>query len=56
MIKRRGRNQIENLILDHKSLENKGLMKFDWDMQYAVGKTFLRALRYYLQIFKIDLI
>jgi hypothetical protein len=47
MIKRRGGSQIENLIPNHKSLENKGQMRFDWSMLYIVGKIFSRAIKYY---------
>jgi len=42
MIKERGKSQIGNLTCDHKSLESKGQMKFDWSMLYAVGNIFLK--------------
>jgi hypothetical protein len=54
MIKRKGKNQIENLIPDQKSLESKGQMRFNWDILYSIGKIFLRAIRYFPCIFKID--
>jgi len=49
-------HQIEILIPDHKSLENKGQMSFDWGVIYTFKKIFLRAIRYYPFILKIDLI
>jgi hypothetical protein len=58
MIKRRGGIQIEKLIPDHKPVENKGQMSFDWGVLYTFGKIFLRYIRYYLHIFhkkKLDL-
>jgi hypothetical protein len=44
MIKRRGGSQIENLILDHKPLEIKGQMSFDWSMLYNIEKIFSKAI------------
>jgi hypothetical protein len=38
MMKSRGGSQIENLSPNHKSLENKGQMRFDWSVLYIVGK------------------
>jgi hypothetical protein len=52
MIKRRGRSQIRNLTLDHKSLETKGQMRSDWSMLYTIGKIFSRAIRHFPHIFK----
>jgi hypothetical protein len=52
MIKRKGENQIENLTLDHKSLESNIQMNSDWGVLYIVGKIFLKAIRSCLQIFK----
>jgi hypothetical protein len=46
MIKRRGRNQIENLIFNHKSLESKGKMRSDWGVLYTIEKLFLRAISF----------
>jgi len=48
MIKRRGTSQIENLTPDHKSLERRSEMRFDWVMLYTIGKIFLKAIRYFL--------
>jgi hypothetical protein len=56
MIKRRGGSQIENLTPDHKSLENRGQMMFNWGVLYIVGKIFLKDTKYFAFIFKIDLI
>jgi hypothetical protein len=56
MIKRKGGSQIENLILDHKSLESKGPMRFDWSMLYTVGKIFSRAIRHYPHTIRKDFI
>jgi hypothetical protein len=47
-----GKGQIGNLTPNHKSLENRGQMKLNWGVFYTVGKIFLMAIRYYLQIFK----
>jgi hypothetical protein len=47
MIKRRGRSQIENLTPNHKSLESRGQMKFDWNVLYTVEKIFSRVIRYF---------
>jgi hypothetical protein len=52
MIKRRGGSQIEKLTPDHKPLESRGQMNFDWGVLYTIGKIFLRDLRYYPHIFK----
>jgi len=46
MIKRRGESQIENLIPNHKSLENRGQMKSDWSVLYIVGKIFSKVIKY----------
>jgi hypothetical protein len=56
MIKRRGESQIMNLTLDHKSLESKGQMRFDWGVFYTIKNMFLKAIKYYLPIFKNDLL
>jgi hypothetical protein len=56
MIKRRGANQIGNLIIDHKSFESKGEMRFDWSLLYYVGKIFSRAIKYCPCTFEADLI
>jgi hypothetical protein len=58
MIKRKGRSgsQIENLILDHKPLENRGQMSSNWGVLYIIGKIFLKTIKYYLRILKKDLI
>jgi hypothetical protein len=48
MIKRRGKSQIGNLTLFHKSLENRGQMRFDYNILYIVGKVFSRAIKHYL--------
>jgi hypothetical protein len=40
MIKRKGGSQIGNLTFDHKPLENKGQMSFDWGVLYTIGKIF----------------
>jgi hypothetical protein len=49
-------SQIENLIPDHKPLENRGQMSSNWGVIYNVEKIFLNDIKYYLHIFKIDLI
>jgi hypothetical protein len=51
MVKRRGKNQIENLILDHKPLESKGQMSSNWGVLYTFGKIFLRDISYCPRIF-----
>jgi len=56
MIKRRGANQIGNLTIDHKSFENKGQMRYDWNVLYNVGNIFSRAIRYCPCTFKANLI
>jgi hypothetical protein len=50
------KHQIGNLIPDHKFLESRGQMKSNWGVLYIVGKIFLRAIRYFLFIFKKDFI
>jgi hypothetical protein len=49
MIKRKGKSQIP-------TLESKGQMRFDCDVLYTVGKNFLRVIRYFPHIIKINLI
>jgi hypothetical protein len=44
MIKRKGKSQIGNLTLNHKSLEKMGQMRFDWSVLYTIGKIFSRAI------------
>jgi hypothetical protein len=56
MIKRKGGSQIENLTFDHKSLENRGQMRFDWSMLYTIGKIFSRAIRHYPHTIRKDFI
>jgi hypothetical protein len=56
MIKRKGMSQILNLTPDHKPLESRGQMSSNWGALYTVGKIFLRVIRYYPCIFKIDYI
>jgi hypothetical protein len=46
MVKRRGGNHNENLTLEHKSLERKGQMRFNWTVLYIIGKMFSRDIRY----------
>jgi hypothetical protein len=46
MIKKMGGNQIGNLTLDHKSLENRGEMRSDRGVLYTIGKIFLRVIKY----------
>jgi hypothetical protein len=36
--------------------ESRGEMKFNWGVLYTVGKIFLKAIRYFPQIQKKDLI
>jgi hypothetical protein len=43
MIKRRDGSQNGNLTFDHKPVESRGQMSFDWGVLYMVGKIFLRA-------------
>jgi hypothetical protein len=45
-----------NLTPDHKSFKSKGQMRFNWNVLYTIGKIFLRAIRYCLCTFKINLI
>jgi hypothetical protein len=52
MIKRRGGNQIQNLIPYHKPLESKGQMSFNWGVLYTFGKIFLNDIRYFLAFSK----
>jgi hypothetical protein len=54
--KEKGKRQIGNLTPDHKPLESKNQMSSDWSVLYIVGKIFLKVIRYYLWIFKIDFI
>jgi hypothetical protein len=56
MIKRKGRSQIGNLTSDHKSLKSRDQMSSDWGVLYTVEKIFLRAIKYFPQVFKIILI
>ncbi len=56
MIKRKGENQIRNLIFDHKSLESRGQMRFDWSVLHTIGNIFSRAIRNFLRTFKTNLI
>jgi hypothetical protein len=56
MIKRKVMSQIGNLIVDHKSFKNRGQMSSDWGMLYIIKKIFLRAIRYFFCVLKIDLI
>jgi hypothetical protein len=56
MIKRRGESQIENLTRDHKSLEKKGQMRFDWNMLYSIGNIFSRVIRDFICTLKTNLI
>jgi len=56
MIKKKGANQIGNLILDHRSFESRGQMRYDWNMLYNVGKVFSRAIRYCPYTLKANLI
>jgi len=37
MINKKGRSQIRNLTLDHKLLESKVQMNFDWGVLYTIG-------------------
>jgi hypothetical protein len=53
---KKGGNQIPNLTLDHKTLKNKGQMKFNWGVLYVVGKIFLKSIRYCCCILKTYLI
>jgi hypothetical protein len=46
MIKRRGKNQVENITLDHKSFERRGQMRSDWSLVYTIENIFSRAIRY----------
>jgi hypothetical protein len=52
MNKRKGKSQIENLTPDHKPLECKGQMGFNWGMLCPFGKMFLRDISYCPRIFK----
>jgi hypothetical protein len=56
MIKRKGRNEIENLTPNHKPLENKGQMSSDWGVLYTIGNIFLKIKKYCNHILKKDLI
>jgi hypothetical protein len=55
MIKRRGRNQIENLTPDHKSLQRRGQMKFDWSMLCNVGNIYIALILWKGIWFKKDI-
>jgi hypothetical protein len=55
VIKKKGESK-GNLTLDHKSLENTSQMRYDWGVLYIIGKIFLRVIRYFPHIFKINLI
>jgi hypothetical protein len=46
MIKRKGRSQIGHLTPDHKSLESRGQMRFDWSVLYTIENMFSKAIRY----------
>jgi hypothetical protein len=46
MIKKKGKSQNGNLTLDHKSLEIRVKMRFDWKVLYTIGKIFSRTIRY----------
>jgi len=48
MIKRKGKGQIGNLILDHKSLENKGQMKSNRGVLYTYGIIFFEGYKIYV--------
>jgi len=56
MIKIKAGSLIENLTFDHKPLESRGQMSFDWGMLYTFGKIFLKNIKYFLHIFKTYLI
>jgi hypothetical protein len=45
MKKRKGESQIGNSTPNHKPLERRGQMSFDWAMIYVVEKIFLRDIR-----------
>jgi hypothetical protein len=49
-------SQIGNSTPDHKPLESRGQMSFDWSMLYANGKIFLKVIKYFPFIFKTYLI
>jgi len=56
MIKRRGGSEIRNLTPNHKSLESRGQMRFNWSVLYTIGNIFSRDIKYCPCIFKINLI
>jgi hypothetical protein len=56
MIKKKVGSQIENLTLDHKSPWSMGQMISNWGVKYTIGKMFLKAIKYCLQMLKKDLI
>jgi hypothetical protein len=45
MIKRRGGSQIGNLTFNHKSLESKCQIRFDWGMLYTTGENLLEGYK-----------
>jgi len=52
MIKIKGGNQIENSIRDHKSLERREQMRYDWSVLYVVEKIFLKVIKNFPHILK----
>jgi len=54
--KKKGGSQIGNLIIDHKPLESRGQMSFDWGVLYTVGKIVMKDIKYCPCILKTDLI
>jgi hypothetical protein len=42
--KKKGMSKFDNLISNHKSLESRGQMKFDWAVLYTIEKIFLKIL------------
>jgi hypothetical protein len=49
---KKGESQIKNLTPNHKCLEDKGQIKFDWSVFYTIGKILLKVIWYCLHIFK----
>jgi hypothetical protein len=43
-LKKKGMNKFDNLISNHKSLESRGQMKFNWAVLYTIEKIFLKIL------------
>jgi hypothetical protein len=39
-------SKIENLTPNHKSLESRGQIRFDWGVLYTVGNIFLKAITF----------